>query len=200
VSDGDGRVSKTAIKLTTREELIRAAETLFASQGIDGVSLREINRVARQGNASALQYHFGDRNGLIRAVIDKHRADTDPRRHALLDVYEANGVPDVHALAAALVLPLAAKLSDPDGGRAYLRSTATCTRAPRRSSNSFPGRIRRAASAAGTRCSIHSYPRTSKSCSHGSRHCGSRSSSWRAAPSSRRVATTACSRVISSTS
>jgi AcrR family transcriptional regulator len=121
VSDGDGRVSKTAIKLTTREELIRAAETLFASQGIDGVSLREINRVARQGNASALQYHFGDRNGLIRAVIDKHRADTDPRRHALLDVYEANGVPDVHALAAALVLPLAAKLSDPDGGRAYLQ-------------------------------------------------------------------------------
>ena len=85
------------------------------------MSLREINRAAGQRNASALQYHFGDRNGLVRAIIEKHRADTDPRRHALLDQYEATGVIDLPALASALVLPLAAKLADPDGGRAYLQ-------------------------------------------------------------------------------
>jgi AcrR family transcriptional regulator len=83
--------------------------------------LREINREAGQRNATALQYHFGDRNGLVRAVIAKHRADTDPRRQALLDQYEARGVDDLHALAVALVLPLSAKLADPDGGRAFLQ-------------------------------------------------------------------------------
>jgi len=104
-----------------RELIIRAAERLFAERGIDGVSLREINRAAGQRNASALQYHFDGRDGLVRAVIEKHRADTEPRRHALLDRYEAEGRHDLHSLAAALVLPLAAKLSDADGGREYLQ-------------------------------------------------------------------------------
>jgi AcrR family transcriptional regulator len=112
----------------TREQLVRAAEHLFARRGIDGVSLREVNRTAGARNASALQYHFGDRSGLLRAVVDKHRADTEPRRHALLDRYEAEASEDVHALAAALVLPVAAKLADPDGGRDYLRINAElCT-------------------------------------------------------------------------
>lgn len=108
-------------KTDTRVELIRAGERLFATRGIDGVSLREITRAAGQANVSALQYHFEDRIGLLRAVIAKHRADTEPRRHALLDHYEAAGVEDHRALASALVLPLVAKLSDPDGGRAYLQ-------------------------------------------------------------------------------
>jgi AcrR family transcriptional regulator len=105
----------------TRERIIRAAEQLFAERGLNGVSLREINRAAGQSNTGAVQYHFGDRDGLIRAVIDKHRRDSEPRRHALLDQYEAAGVDDLRALAAALVLPAAAKLNDPDGGRQYLQ-------------------------------------------------------------------------------
>ncbi len=97
---------------------------MFASKGINGVSLREITRAAGQRNSSALQYHFGDRAGLVRAVVEKHRADTEPRRYALLDQYEAVGSPDLDVLSAALVAPLAAKLSDPDGGRAYLQINA----------------------------------------------------------------------------
>jgi len=114
-------VTDTEVRPDTREELIRAAERLFASRGIDGVSLREITRAAGQRNTSALQYHFGDRPTLLQAVIDKHRADTEPRRHALLDQCETESGGDLRALAAALVLPLAAKLADPDGGRAYLQ-------------------------------------------------------------------------------
>jgi AcrR family transcriptional regulator len=108
-------------RLDTRAEIIRTAARLFAARGIDGVSLREINRAAGQRNASALQYHFHDRNGLVRAIIDKHRTDTEPRRHALLDQYEAAGVPDLTVLSAALVRPMASKLADPDGGREYLQ-------------------------------------------------------------------------------
>jgi AcrR family transcriptional regulator len=104
-----------------RTQIITAAEDLFASRGIRGVSLREINRHAQQRNVSALQYHFGDRDGLVQAVLEKHRRDTEPQRVILLDRYEASGTDDVHQLAAAFVLPLASKLSDPDGGRAYLQ-------------------------------------------------------------------------------
>ena len=115
---------------TTRDAIISSAERLFATRGIDGVSLREINRDAGARNASALQYHFGDRAGLLRAVLAKHRADTEPRRHALLDRYAVDGEPDTRSLVAALVLPLAGKLSDPDGGRHYLQINAEVSTRP----------------------------------------------------------------------
>ncbi len=114
----------------TRSRLVSAAEMLFAQRGVDGVSLREINRAAEQANASALQYHFGDRRGLVRAVIAKHRATIEARRHALLDQYEAEGDDDLRTLAAALVLPLSSKLADPGGGRAYLQVVAELVNRP----------------------------------------------------------------------
>lgn len=106
---------------STRQQLIAAAEVLFAARGIDGVSLREINTTAGQKNSTALQYHFADRRGLLLAVLAKHHGDIDSRRHALLDDYERVGVDDLWMLADALVRPSAAKLHDADGGRAYLR-------------------------------------------------------------------------------
>lgn len=130
----------TSVHGDTRQAIISAAERLFATHGIDGVSLREINRSAGQSNTGAVQYHFGDRDGLVLALIGKHRRDTEPRRHALLDQYEDGDVQDVRTLASALVAPAAAKLSDPDGGREYLqisaefytRSNRARTRAPER--------------------------------------------------------------------
>jgi AcrR family transcriptional regulator len=136
---------------TTPDRLIRAAEALFASHGIDAVSLREINRLAGARNATALQYHFHDRDGLLRAVLAKHGRDVEIRRHALLDAYEAEGrhdpranpggsprakpgasrQADLRALAGALVRPLAAKLADPDGGPQYLQIHAELMNRPR---------------------------------------------------------------------
>ncbi len=122
----------TTVPNDTRAQLISAAEQLFAARGIDGVSLREINRMAGQSNTGAVQYHFGDRDGLVRAVIAKHRRDTEPRRHALLDLYEEAAADDVRALAAALVAPPASKLADPDGGRQYLQISAEYYTRPNR--------------------------------------------------------------------
>ena len=48
----------TTVTSETRDQIIRAAEELFAARGIDGVSLREINRAAGQSNTGAVQYHF----------------------------------------------------------------------------------------------------------------------------------------------
>ncbi len=105
----------------TRRRLIRAAEKLFAERGIDGVSLREINRASGARNAVAVQYHFEDRAGVVRAVVAKHRPDVEASRHARLDAYEAAGLDDLWELSGALVRPLASKLADPDGGADYLR-------------------------------------------------------------------------------
>lgn len=73
----------------TRERLIETAERLFATEGVYGVSLREIVRASGARNVTALQYHFGDRHGLLRAVLERHRAEVESARHALLDAYEA---------------------------------------------------------------------------------------------------------------
>jgi AcrR family transcriptional regulator len=123
---------KPAPKADVRDRLVAAAETLFAGAGIDAVSLREINAAAGAGNASAIQYHFGDRAGLVRAVLAKHHPKVESRRHALLDQVEADGRSgDLRALAGALVRPLAAELDDPDGGPGYLQILADLVNRPR---------------------------------------------------------------------
>lgn len=115
---------------TTRTRLLTAAESLFAEQGIDAVSLREINRAAGSRNAIAVQYHFDDRAGVLRAILAKHHPEIEARRHAMLDECEAAEAVDLRAFAAALVRPAAAKLSDPDGGPAYLQIYAELLNRP----------------------------------------------------------------------
>jgi AcrR family transcriptional regulator len=112
-------VEATKQTADTRGRILQAAEHFFAEEGI-GASLREISRAAGQGNTRAAQYHFGDRHGLVLAVMAPYRAADEARRNALLDGYEASGETDVRRLAHAFVQPLAAHLDDP-GGRRYLR-------------------------------------------------------------------------------
>jgi AcrR family transcriptional regulator len=107
-----------------RSAIISAAETLFADQSIEGVSLREIMRLAGQRNTTALQYHFGSRDGLLRALVEKHTAVVAVRRDALLDQLEAASNITLRDVSSAFVAPLVAKLSDPDGGREFLRVAA----------------------------------------------------------------------------
>jgi AcrR family transcriptional regulator len=108
----------------TRAQLIRTAERLFAERGVNAVSSREINREAEQRNATALQYHFENRQGLIRAILRKHESTIDDSRNKLLDEIETSGRYGLDRFSAALVLPTAEKLSDREGGRSYLRIAA----------------------------------------------------------------------------
>ena len=120
----------------TRTRLLTAAERLFAERGIDAVSLREITRESGARNAIALQYHFDDRAGVLKAIFDKHVPEVEARRHAMLDEYEARGEPDLRALASALVRPLAAKLGDRDGGREFLQIYAEIVEKPQQPASS----------------------------------------------------------------
>lgn len=124
-------MSAAATGPSTRDRIVNAAEQLFADRGIGGVSLREINRAAGAKSAVAVQYHFDDRSGVLRAILDKHRPDVDTARHAVLDHIDAAGSPGLRELVGALVRPLAAKLADPDGGPQYLQINAELTNKPR---------------------------------------------------------------------
>jgi AcrR family transcriptional regulator len=70
----------------TREQLLDVAEQLYGRDGVDRVSLREIRLAAGQRNKSAMQFHFGDRDGLLRALADRHL----PRQAAIQNgLYDA---------------------------------------------------------------------------------------------------------------
>lgn len=114
-----------------RQRLLRAAESLFAERGLDAVSLREITAAAEVGNSSAIQYHFGDRSGLVRAVLAKHHVAVEARRHALLDQFEADGAEELRTLVGSLVRPLATELGNSDGGAGYLQIMSELASAPR---------------------------------------------------------------------
>lgn len=117
------RASRPSAEPTGREALIEAARGLFAERGIEGVSIRELGRAASQKNNNAVQYHFGDREALLLAVLHPYNEQVGARRAALLDELEADAPPSIRALAIALVRPSAAMLEDP-AGRDYLRIVA----------------------------------------------------------------------------
>ena len=75
----------------TRRRILETALDLFAAQGYEGASTRQIAEGAGV-NLPAIQYYFGNKEGLYRAVIEDITADTDrhmaslaPRVRAALD-------------------------------------------------------------------------------------------------------------------
>lgn len=83
----------------TRESLMRAAEKLFASEGIENVSVRSIVREAGQKNESALHYHFGGTAGLIEALVDQRTGQALELRSRSIDEAMAEGrQPDVREI------------------------------------------------------------------------------------------------------
>jgi AcrR family transcriptional regulator len=96
----------------TRQQLIEVAERLFAERGIDAVSISELLQAAGQRNKNAVQYHFGDREGLVLAIAEHRSTALNARRAELLAGAEERDTADVRALCATLVLPLAELLDD----------------------------------------------------------------------------------------
>ncbi|HET6873850.1 MAG TPA: TetR family transcriptional regulator [Acidimicrobiales bacterium] len=100
---------------------MRAAEHLFARQGIDGTTLREINRMAGQRNPSAVHYHFGSKQGLVRAILIRHQEVVEVEAGRRLDdLSAAEGKASVRDLIEAMVRPLCCELGN-SSGRDFLR-------------------------------------------------------------------------------
>jgi AcrR family transcriptional regulator len=108
----------------TRERLLREAERLFASRGVHGATNREIVEAAGQRNVSALSYHFGSRDGVLWAILQRHNEPVDALRSDLvLEPAEAMATRD---LISVLLTAYATRLAT-DEGRDYLRIMAQLT-------------------------------------------------------------------------
>jgi AcrR family transcriptional regulator len=98
--------------------LIRAGEELFAREGIHGTRINELTERAGQRNQSALHYHFGSRDGLLQAIVERHVSAVDGERASLLKALGPRAT--LRQLVAVIVTPLAGELHSPSG-RDYLR-------------------------------------------------------------------------------
>jgi len=88
-----------------REAIIRTAERMIADQGVN-VALRDIAVAAGQRNNSAVQYHFGSRDGLIQAVAERPLDASETRRLKMLAQHEASGASDsLETLVRIFVMP-----------------------------------------------------------------------------------------------
>jgi AcrR family transcriptional regulator len=95
----------------TAEQLVLVAERLFSERGVEAVSLREVGKAASSRNTAATQYHFGGKEGLVRAIVDRRAPVLNARRLQLLqeltEAAELRGVPPtVTELVRVLALPL----------------------------------------------------------------------------------------------
>lgn len=91
----------------TRLRILDAAERLFTEGGEAATSLRAITRAASV-NVAAVHYHFGGRDGLLRAVLDRIVGPLNERRFVLLDEAEerhGDGVVPPDELLAAFLRP-----------------------------------------------------------------------------------------------
>lgn len=90
------------------DAIVAAAERLFARHGIAAVSLRQIRQEAGAANNFAVQYHFQDRNGLIKAVYERRIAELERKRSELLGQAQLEGRhEDVATLIEVLLRPMA---------------------------------------------------------------------------------------------
>lgn len=108
----------------TRERLLREAERLFARHGLYQTTVREITQAAGQRNVSALNYHFGSREGVLDAILERHGDATDDARR--VELASLGDEPSIRDLVGALVVPYAAHLATTEG-RDYLRIVAQMT-------------------------------------------------------------------------
>jgi AcrR family transcriptional regulator len=103
----------------TQIQIILAAEKLFAKTGIDSVSLREIAVKAHQRNNYAVQYHFGSRENLVRAVFGHRMQQMEEQRGHMLVEAERNGtLHNIRTLLDMVYLPQL-RLLDADGNHSY---------------------------------------------------------------------------------
>jgi AcrR family transcriptional regulator len=110
---------RAAAVAATRAQILDAAEHLFALEGIETVSLRRIGVAAGAANHFAVQYHFGDKAQLMRAIFERRLPALEARRVKRLAALDAQGrADDVRTLMDILLRPLAEEV-DADGRHRY---------------------------------------------------------------------------------
>jgi AcrR family transcriptional regulator len=124
---------------STRVMLMEVAERLFATRGIEAVTLREIQEAAGQSNTSVIRYHFGSRDGLIRALIAYRQSSLGTDRKAMLARMRDEGKEaDPRAVVWLLVRPLANSIAN---GEMFAPFLARLAEDPRARSHYWPEHV-----------------------------------------------------------
>jgi len=93
----------TAASVGTKTRILDAAEKLFAQNGFEATSLRDITAEA-QVNLAAVNYHFQSKESLIGAVIVRRLEPVNRRRLAMLDA--AGPAPTLEQIVEAFIAPV----------------------------------------------------------------------------------------------
>lgn len=113
------RASKARPKLELNIRLLNAAEALIGRHGPDGVSLRQVATAAGSNNHFAVQYHFGGKEGLIRAIFERRLRTLESKRGLMLDDLVRTGRDrEPRALLEVMLRPIADE-RDQDGRCSY---------------------------------------------------------------------------------
>nr|WP_229746154.1 TetR/AcrR family transcriptional regulator [Rhodococcus trifolii] len=106
----------------TRDVIIAAAEELFAERGVFAVSNRQVSEGAGQRNSSAVGYHFGTKDDLVLAIVQKHAVPIEESRKRLLA--EIEGSTDLRDWVTCLVVPYIEHLVTMGAHSSYARFSA----------------------------------------------------------------------------
>jgi len=139
-SDRGGQVlAMPAKRPATKTLLIDAGERLVSRWGVEGVALREIASLAGQSNSNVVQYHFGDKKGLIQAIFEDRVGQLESLRSEGLEALKAAGRPhDARELLSLLWLP-SLSFRDEEGGYVFCRFQLQCWLQPEYMSHSPVG-------------------------------------------------------------
>ncbi|WP_286266782.1 TetR/AcrR family transcriptional regulator [Thalassotalea atypica] len=91
--------------MSTKNKILDAAELLFADKGFNGTSLREITSQA-EVNLAAVNYHFGSKKELIKAVMSRYMDELSPNLERALQSVCAKEAPTLTEVFTAFVEPL----------------------------------------------------------------------------------------------
>lgn len=109
----------------TPEHIVRSAERLFARNGLDEVSVRDITREA-EVSISSVYHHFGSKENLIVEILRRRVSELKAERARLIETMREPLT--ARQAVSLLVLPTAAIAADHDGGGAdYIRFVGAVT-------------------------------------------------------------------------
>lgn len=99
--------TKETAKESAKARILTAAESVFAERGFDGASVRRICEAA-EVPVALINYHFGSKEGLYRAIFEKRAPTIMDQRIAGLRLARAEPDPDrrVDLVVKALIYPM----------------------------------------------------------------------------------------------
>jgi AcrR family transcriptional regulator len=122
----------------TRLLLLEAAERLFAHHGVEAVNARMVREAAGQSNASVVTYHFGSKEGLVKALITMRQTKVDADRDDMLALLETDARPDARAVVWIVVRPLVTSIRS---GEMFVPFLARLTESPTARQDYWPDNL-----------------------------------------------------------